>query len=225
MRMKKIALIIGLLGILSIPIFTAAASPIPAPNQVLEPFQPEGKAEFIEYLVESVEFKEITVAPGETVSREVRVPIKIHRSDGSTELSHEIATFTLENVYEIQATSSFNKVGLLQPLVATTYVTCYGTLNQGGRNYTVKTDWHYNGTTATHDASIDTTFTAVWPYSTGTHHAPASGLSGGPGAPLITATLAPFYAGWPFQNKSHVIDWTLPHNSSSCTASGRIETY
>ena len=218
MNLRKITLILGLLGILLIPVFTVSASPIASP-------QHDNGVEFIEYLVDSVEFKEITVAPGETASQEISVPIRIHRTDGSTELSYEDAIFSITNRYGFQATNLFNNDVFLQPSVVTTYVTCYGTLNQGSRNYTVKIDWHYNGTVATHDASTATTFTASWPYTTGTHHAPASGFSGGSGSPLVTATLAPFYAGWPYQNKSHVIDWTLPHTSSNCTASGRIESY
>lgn len=103
-----------------------------------------------------------------------------------------------------------------------TYVTCYASLNGTFRQYTVKVDWHFDGSKAVHDLSTATTFSASWPYSTLHHHPIAPGFVGPTGAPLVQSTLATFQAVSPFSNKGHLINWTLPHNSSYCTATGSI---
>ena len=164
---------------------------------------PEREVVWVESLSGSVVFDELTAAPGETVRREIRVPVRFHYSDGTSEEGYEVARFALTN--ETMPSGA-------------TYVLCSGSLNQVGRHLTSQIGWQWDNVLVANINTQITCFQADWPYYA--WYSRVEDSAGAPGWARATGFFQPKIGAVSW--RVHDIHWTLPHDSSNCTAQGFI---
>jgi len=175
----------------------------------------------VEYL-EPIKLK-LNAGIGETVSQVTEVSVKITEPDGTIHYGHEIVTFVLTNSVRGNVIESRPS---LASLFSMTYLRCSGNLNAGNRAYTSYLDWHYNGTSAWHDANGHTTHTASTPWFTnGTYE--RANYSYGPVSSIITFNIGYFRnpsAGSSTDDASHSVSW-VAERTGECEATGTITLY
>lgn len=166
---------------------------------------------------------ELTAAPGESLSKNINVPVKVTLSDGTEYIEYETVTLSLSNVVagadlaDFLGTTAVN-FKPFNPLTSLTYLYCQGSLNGSTGDYTSRVDWHYDGSTAWHDSNSVVTWNANSPWSKYRYYAAA----GAPGSNVTVSTAVSFKKGTIFPSyKTHQITWTL-QGSGSCSATGTI---